>query len=211
MSSRPKKRVYASARRKEAAAVTREGVLRAARSLFARRGIDAVTIAEVAEKAGVSGSTIYALFKSKEGVLRALMEGALFGPRYQMAMARLDALEDPVEQIAATASVSRAIYENETAEFGLIRGVSAFSPALRDLEKTFEATRFALQEKRIERLYSARKAKKGLPIERARRLMWMYTCREIYRLLVHEGSWAPEEYEKWLEEALLHALVGRGT
>jgi AcrR family transcriptional regulator len=209
MSSRPKKRPYASPQRTEAAAVTRDGVLGAARSLFARRGIDAVTIAEIAEKAGVSVSTIYALFKSKEGVLRGLMEGAHFGARYRVVAARLDALEDPVEQIAATAAVARAIYENETAEFGLIRGASAFSPALRKMEKTFEDTRFALQEKRIERLYAARKAKKGLPIEKARRLVWMYTCREIYRLLVQEGGWSPEDYESWLREALLDALVAR--
>lgn len=209
MSRRPKKRPYASPRRTKAAAVTRKGVLRAARSLFAHRGIDAVTIAEIAEKAGVSASTIYALFKSKEGVLRALMEGALFGARYQAMTARLDALEDPVEQIAATAVVARAIYENETAELGLIRGASAFSPALGRMEKALEDTRFALQQKRIERLYAAGKAKKGLPIEKARRLVWMYTCREIYRLLVQEGGWTPEDYETWLAEALLDALVAR--
>lgn len=207
MSSRPKKRAYDSAQREAAAVATREAVLDAAKALFARRGIDTVTIAQIATKAGVSGSTVYALFRSKEGVLRALMERVLFGERYRAATARLDALEDPVEQIATTAAVARAIHESDTAELGLIRGASAFSPALRKMESAFEATRFAYQQKRIERLYAARKAKKGVPIDRARRLVWMYTCREIYRLLVQEGGWSADEYEAWLRQTLLDALV----
>ena len=154
MSSQPK-RAYVSKQRDAAAAATRARVLKAARSLFARRGIDAVTIAELAQKARVSASTVYSLFKSKEGVLRALMQGSLFGERYRAASARLDGVADPVEQIALTAGVARAIYESESAELGLMRGASAFSRALRKLEQTFEDMRFSMQKERIERLYAA--------------------------------------------------------
>jgi AcrR family transcriptional regulator len=210
MSTRAK-RSYASSQRNEAAAETRARVLRSAKSLFARRGIEAVTIADVAERARVSTSTIYGLFKSKEGVLRALMEAALFGGRYQAASAQLDAVSDPVQQIAMTAAVARAIYENEAAELGLIRGASAFSVALAKMERTFEEARFSLQQERVERLYAAGKAKRGLPIAKARRLVWMYTSRDVYRLLVQEGGWTADEYEAWLSATLVEALVGRPT
>ena len=83
MSNRPK-RAYDSRRREKAAAATRKRVLRTATTLFTRRGIDAVTINELAEQAGVSGATVYALFKSKEGVIRALVERGLFGSKYQV-------------------------------------------------------------------------------------------------------------------------------
>jgi AcrR family transcriptional regulator len=204
------KRSYASSQRNEAAAATRERVLRSAKVLFARRGFDAVTIAELAERARVSASTVYSLFESKEGILRALMEAALFGGRYQAASARLDGVSDPVEQIAMTAGVARAIYENESAELGLIRGASAFSVALGKLERTFEEARFSMQQERVEKLYAAGKAKSGLPIAKARRLLWMYTSRDVYRLLVQEGGWTADEYETWLADTLVDALVARG-
>lgn len=179
-----------------------------ARALFTRRGIDAATIDAIARKARVSASTVYALFKSKEGVLRALMEAALFGGKYQAAVARLDGVTDPVQQIAMTPAVARAIYESEGAELGLMRGVSAFSPELRKLEQRLEDRRYALQEERVRRLYAEGKAKPGLPLEKARRLLWMYTGRDVYRMLVHEAGWTAEEHEMWLGETLMGALVG---
>jgi AcrR family transcriptional regulator len=208
MSTQPK-RAYASKQRDEAAAVTRARVLKAAKALFARRGIDAVTIAELAARARVSTATVYAVFKSKEGILHALMEAALFGGRYQAASARLDGVSDPVEQIAMTAAVARAIYESESAELGLMRGASAFSPALRKLEQTFEDMRLSMQHERIKRLYAEARARPGLPIAKARRLLWMYTSREVYRMLVQEAGWTPDEYEAWLSQTLVDALVAR--
>lgn len=207
--SRTPKRSYVSKVRDEAAAQTRANVLKAAKALFTRRGIDAVTMAELAAKAGVSTSTVYGLFQSKEGVLRALMETALFGGRYQVARARLEEIADPVEQVRVTASVARAIYESESAELGLMRGASAFSPALRKIEQKFEHTRFTLQRERIERLHEGRKLKKGLTVDGARRILWMYTSRDVYRLLVDEGGWPPDEYERWLAQTLVDALVER--
>jgi len=146
------KRPYKSSLREKAAAATRARVLRTAKALLARRGIDAVTIADLAERAGVSASTVYALFKSKEGVLQALVEGVMFGPEYQAAVARLDAERDPVEQIKMTASVARAIYERESVELGLLRGSAAFSVALRKLDTALERRRLALQEAGVGRL-----------------------------------------------------------
>lgn len=206
MSTKPR-RAYSSTRRDEAAAATRARVLDAARALFVRRGIDAATIADLARAAGVSASTVYALFKSKEGVLRALMEAALFGGRYQAAMARLQHVSGAVPRLAASAAVARAIYEGETAELGLIRGVATFSPALRALEQDFEAIRLAQQEGRIEQLYAEGRARAGLPIAEARRLLWMFTSRDLYRMLVHESGWTPDRYEAWLAQTLVEALA----
>ncbi|MDP3738068.1 MAG: helix-turn-helix domain-containing protein [Hyphomonadaceae bacterium] len=208
-SKRTTKRSYDSRQREEAAAVTRGRVLASAKALFTRRGIDAVTIAELAEKARVSASTVYALFKSKEGVLLALMEGAMFGDAYRLAVKRLDGVTDPVKRIANTSSISRAVYDGESAELGLMRGASAFSPALRRMEQTFEDMRYALQEERLKKLYAEGHAKKGLAFEEARRLMWMYTSRDVYRMLVQEGGWAPDRYEAWLSQTLIDALVAR--
>jgi AcrR family transcriptional regulator len=53
---------------------SREAVLDAAERLMARNGYDAATVAALVEEAGISPSSIYHYFGSKEGVLLAVME-----------------------------------------------------------------------------------------------------------------------------------------
>jgi AcrR family transcriptional regulator len=205
--SRGGKRRYASEFRRRAANATKVRVLDAAKRLFKRRGIDGVTIAQIAEKAEVAPPTVYALYKSKEGILRALMRSALFGPRFEEARARLDGVTDPVRLISLSAHVARAIYESESIELGLIRGVSALSPALRKMEQEFETIRFEMQKERVRLLFAEAKQRKDLVLNDARRILWMYTSRDVYRMLVHEGGWTPDQYQRWLSDTLLSALV----
>ena len=207
----PRKRKYVSATREEGAGRPRRRVLDAATVLFARSGFDRVTIARIAARAKVSVPTVYALFKSKEGLLHAILESALFGDAFQAARARLDGVTDPVLLIERSAEVARAIYESESSAIGLLRGASAFSPALRKVEREFEEVRYAMQEARVRLLFSERKARPGLGLDEARRILWMYTGRDIYRMLVEEGGWSPDEYQSWLAETLVTSLVAPGA
>lgn len=200
-------RRYNSDSRREAADATRRRVLKAARNLFIRHGIDRVTITEIAERAGVAASTIYAIYQSKEGILREMMRATLFGQRFQSVQSMLKTVSDPVRLIALSARVARAIYEGESAELGLLRGSSAFSPALRKLEQEFETIRFEMQEERVRRLFDQHLERKGLTFGDARRILWMYTSRDVYRMLVHEGGWSPDQYQEWLSRTLLDGLV----
>ena len=200
-------RPYVSDVRSQGAEATRSRILQASKTLFAGRGIDRVTVEQIAKKAGVSASTVFALYKSKAGILRELIRSALFGQRFQVALARLKGETDPVRLIALTANVARAIYEAESSQLGLIRGASAFSPALGKLEKEFENLRFQMQKERVKLLFAQSKQRKELTLDEARRIMWMYTSRDVYRLLVHEGGWTPNRYQKWLSSTLVNALV----
>lgn len=58
----------------DADADPREAIVAAASGLFAAHGIDAVTMAQVAERAGLQQSSIYYWFRSKADVLRAILE-----------------------------------------------------------------------------------------------------------------------------------------
>lgn len=51
----------------------RQEILSSARQLFAKQGVEAATIAEIAEMAGVSPPTIFNYFGSKENILLALL------------------------------------------------------------------------------------------------------------------------------------------
>ena len=205
--SKRTRRPYGSPQRAKAAASNRAAVLEASRDLFSRLGVDRVTIAAIAARASLSASTVYAVFKSKEGILRELMRAALFGPRFREALTLLDGVSDPVERVARTALVARAVYESESAELGGLRGLSAFSPALRQLEEEFEEMRYQMQRDRLQALAASGRMKPGLAMEDARRIMWMYTGREVYRMLVEVGGWSGDKYQKWLSATLVGALV----
>ena len=138
------------------------------------------------------------------------MEQSLFGGRFQSAQQILAGISDPVEAIAKTSHVARAIYESESSDLGLLHNVSGFSPALRKIEEEFERTRFEMQEDRLRQLFDTGKAKRHLSFDEARRILWMYTSREVYRMLVIEGEWAPDRYEEWLAQTLIAALVEGG-
>ena len=196
-----------SAQRSEAAEATQARVLDAAKRLFSARGIDAVTIAEIAAAAEVAGSTVYALFASKAGILRALMEAVMFGAPFRSAQELLAGVADPVRRIALSASVARAIYESESRELALLRGASSFSPDLRQLEGDFEQLRLEMQGERIELLFARSMARAGLELAEARRILWMLTSRDVYRMLVEDGGWSPDQYQTWLARTLVEALV----
>jgi AcrR family transcriptional regulator len=201
------KRNYHSQSRTEAAERTRSKVLDAGKFLFSRKGIDATTIAQIAERAGVSSATVYLTVKSKSGLLQALIQDAIFGPRFQEAQARLAGVTDAVERIAMTAGVARAIYEAESAELNLLMKASAFSPELRKSLQSFEELRREMQQERIDALFKAGRARKGLDRETAASLLWMFTGRDVYHKLVHECGWPPDKFEHWLSQTLLETLT----
>lgn len=201
------RRRYTSEVRIQSAQETRRRILAAAATLFARKGIDRVTIDEIGKKAKVAASTVYAIYKSKDGILRALMEQSLFGRRFQDAQKLLAGVTDPVALIELTSRVSRAIYESESSDLGLLRRASGFSPALRKMEEEFERIRYEQQAARVKLLFASGKARPGLSLEEARRIMWMYTSRDVYRMLVNDGGWTPDRYEQWLSRTLVEALV----
>jgi AcrR family transcriptional regulator len=74
-----KTRRYASPLREQQAERTRRAVLRAARSLFTRRGYADTSVAEVARRAQVSVDTVYASVGRKPQLLLAVVDMALAG------------------------------------------------------------------------------------------------------------------------------------
>src|SRR5215831_9332144 len=73
------RRVYNSPRRREQAAGTRREILGAAQRLFEKQGYAATTMAAIAAEAGVALKTVYVVFETKSGVLRALWNLLLRG------------------------------------------------------------------------------------------------------------------------------------
>ncbi len=210
MNDNPKtRRRYDARLRSERASGTRQRILDEARKLFTARGVDKVTISDIASGAGVSTPTLYALFQSKTGVLRAVVERSFFGARYAEIAKQAESARDAEEVLRMTASISRVILDTEREEIGLMRGVAALSPELKAIETELEDVRFRLQEARARLLVERAPVARQLGLARVRDILWMYTGRDVYRMLVLERGWSSDEYESWLADTLITALMGR--
>ncbi len=202
-----KTRTYVSATRTESLIQTKRQVLDSSLKLFSKRGIDDVTISEIAAAGGVSVAMVYSVYKSKAGILRSLMDEAILGEDYQAAADKLSGVSDPIEMLSVTANIARTIYDSESKKIGLLRGASAFSRELANVEKEFEKFRYQVQEARIEALFKSNLIKPHLDRVTARQIMWMYTGRDVYRLLVIESGWSSEKFENWLATTLIESLT----
>jgi AcrR family transcriptional regulator len=207
MNKQAPRRRYDTSLRAERALGTRERILDTAKELFTARGVDKVTISEIASAAAVSAPTVYALFQSKTGILKAVVERSFFNPRYSEIAQQAEKARDPEEILRITASISRVILDTERNEIGLMRGVSVLSPELRSIEAELEAVRFTIQEERAKRLVKLVPAARRLGLGRVRDILWMYTGRDVYRMLVLERGWSSDEYENWLAETLIRTLA----
>jgi AcrR family transcriptional regulator len=78
---------------------TRAALLAAARTLFASRGMEQTTIAEIAAQADVATGSFYNYFSTKEQLLEALLEDELARQRDLLRL-RQDQVEDPAEKIS---------------------------------------------------------------------------------------------------------------
>src|SRR5437016_12585594 len=78
MPQKREKRPYKSAVRQRQASDTRRRIMEAAGELLQREGYAGMTIEAIAQWAEVSAQSVYAIFKSKTGILIALLDQSMF-------------------------------------------------------------------------------------------------------------------------------------
>jgi AcrR family transcriptional regulator len=96
-------------------------ILRSALELFSSKGYDAASVREICEAAGITKPTLYHFYGSKEGVYRALVDGALDDFRRQVARA----LAGPGSARTRLKRVARTYFENARARHDLVRFIYA--------------------------------------------------------------------------------------
>ena len=90
-------RGYRMAARAEAAARTARDILTATAQLWRERAIDEITLADIAERAGVSVRTVIRRFGSREGVIAACIQADAAGIQAERAEAPAGDVESALE------------------------------------------------------------------------------------------------------------------
>lgn len=88
----------------------------------------------------------------------------------------------------------------------MLRGAAGLAPELKEMEQERENRRYERLEDSVASLEQF--LPKDLTISKARDLMWAFTGRDLYRLLVVERKWSSDEYETWLADQLIKTLIG---
>jgi len=202
------KREYRSLVRERQAGDTRKRIVEAAQRLLRREGYAGTTIEAIAREAQVSAPSVYAIFKSKAGILKELVDQAGFGPDYENAVQRALGAPDPIVRLRLAAPIARGIHESQSAILDLLRGAGVVAPELARLESQKERQRYQRQEGTIASLSSSCKLRAGLDYTTARDIFWALTGRDLYRMLVRERGWSADKYEDWLADMLVDSLVG---
>lgn len=202
-----KKRTYNSENRDAQAAETKRRILSIAKDFFQNEGFEAVTIDQIAAAAEVSSPTIYAVFKSKRGILRAVMDESLPSEQFETLVRTAYAAPSASALLAVTAQIARQIYDAERGQMDLFRGAAVVAPEFKELEKEREARRYTRLQKTITLIIKEKWLGSGLTESKARAIIWALTGRDLYRMLVVEQGWTSDDYEQWLAQLLVKALI----
>ena len=200
-------RKYQSQVRKNQADQTRRRILGAAKALFKTKGYEATAIDAIAQKAGVSGPTIYSVFGSKREILKVLIESAMFGQATQEAVKRVMSISDPRERLRSVSSVARTIHDAQFAAHDLYRGAGVVSPEIAAIERERENMRYQAQLPVVDFLFKSGIVRKGISKPKVRDVVWSLTGTDVYRMLVVEKGWTSDEYEQWLGDTLVQLLI----
>ena len=203
-----KRSPYKSLVRERQAADTRRRIVEATRQLLQKEGYAGMTIEAIARRAEVSAQSVYAIFKSKTGILIELLDQSTFGPEYEEAVRHALAADDPETRLRLAAPIARQIHDAQSAAFDLLRGAGVVAPELAKLEHQRECLRYERQERMIVSLRDAGRLRADLDYATARDVFWMLTSRDIYRMLVREQGWSSQRYQDWLADTLVRSLLG---
>jgi AcrR family transcriptional regulator len=168
-----------------------------------------MTIDAIAQRAEVSPQTVYAVFRSKAGILAELLDRTSFGPGYQDLTRRARECEYPPDRLRFAARIARHIYESQLATMDLLQGVSLVTPELAKVMHDRECHRYDSQNQLIEFVSRKGWLNPDIDTTKARDILWSFTSRDIYGMLVHRRKWSPDQYEKWLGELLVSHLLKR--
>lgn len=189
--------------RAERALVTRDRIVAAARTLFARDGYGATTLTAIATEAGVAVQTVYAVFGSKAGILRALRQSVVDQPEADALFGEAIQAASPKRKLKLFARSIRRRWEAGH-DIVAIDGQAATTDA---------AVRSEVEQAMARRRAGIGRLAASLPapvdVARATATLDALTLPEVYRELIEVHGWTPDDYETWLAEALRALIIGR--
>ncbi len=192
--------------RQEQAAATRERIAEAARRLFATVGYSSTSMEAIAAEAGVAVRTVYSTFGAKREILSAICERWLERARARERVQEVLAERDPVRRLRAAAGWLQGLY---SAGFDVVMMLDAATDE--DAEtRALLRTKLAGRDQPMNLMIASVEDHLQVPLAEAQAVYRALGASGVYRELVQESGWTPDEFERWVGDVLeRHCLAAR--
>jgi AcrR family transcriptional regulator len=193
--------------------LARAAVVDAAAQLFLERGYGATTIEAISGLADVPPATVYRLFGSKHGILKALLDRSIAGDDDDVPMAErppVQALLDEADPRAQLAGFVALIVRVNGAIAPIYRVL--VSAAGNDSDAAVLLDTITQQRQQGQRVIARALARAdalrpGLRERDAADIVHALLSPELYRLLVIDRGWTAERYQQWLTDTIVDQLL----
>ncbi|WP_046766607.1 TetR/AcrR family transcriptional regulator [Jiangella alkaliphila] len=209
------KRRYDSTNRRARAAETRTRIVEAASRVFVELGYARATIPRIAAEAGVAVETVYRSATGKAGLLEAAVLAAVAGGaersdvpvEQRPAIRRIIDEPDPVRQLRAYAATQPGIWSRVGPLLHVLDAAAATDDALQALRIQQAELRHAGLRRFADLLESRGALRAGVTPDRAADVIWTVCAQANFDAFVLACGWSHEEYERWIGDTLIHALL----
>jgi len=187
----------------------------AARTLFLDRGYAGTTVEAISDLSDVPPATVYRLFSSKRGILKALLDVSIAGddeatPVESRSHVRaLLADTDPRKQLSGFAGIACGIMSRTEPLHRILVSAAGSDPDAAALLAEQTRQRQLGQSQIARSLARVGALRPRLREREAADIIHALMSPEVYRLLVEDRGWAPQQYEQWLTETLIDQLLPR--
>jgi AcrR family transcriptional regulator len=212
--AKPERRPYTSAKREQAARVTRRRIRAAGEELFLRDGYVSTTMAAVARAAGVSDRTVYLAFSSKSELLGEIIRVGVRGDdqtgalRDREDIREVESAPNADELLTRFARASTAVMARAARFIGLGEAAAdsdATLAAMRD--RAHEAIRADMRNV-ASALAALGALRQDVDVELAADILFAIPGNDsVYRRLTDERGRSDQAYAEMIERALRGALL----
>ena len=199
-----------ASRRARQALETRRDIVAAARTLFALQGYAGTSMAQIAERAGVSVQTIYDSMGSKRSIVLALNDLIDAEGDVAALASRIPQTTDPIEMLQTAVAISRNINERCADIVGAVysaASVEAEMQAVRDESRRRHREGIGRLTNRLNSLGALRS---DIAAGTAADVIAAMTDPQVGRTFVLEYGWSWDTWHVWTVDTLA-TLVLRPT
>ncbi|MCG5433327.1 TetR/AcrR family transcriptional regulator [Mycobacterium sp. MYCO198283] len=197
--------------------LARAAVIDAAAALFLERGYAATTVEAISARSDVPQATVYRLFSSKHGILKAVVDVSIAGDDRPVSLPERpqvrNALADPDarRQVAAFVAVATEVNTRSAPMYRILVGAASADDEAAALLEDLNRQRRAGQGQLARSLARAGALRPGLRERDAVDVLYALMSPDVYRLLVHDRKWPPKRYQQWLGQTLVENLLDPAT
>jgi AcrR family transcriptional regulator len=188
-------------------------VVDSARTLFLDRGYAATTIEAISDLSDTPQATVYRLFSSKLGILKAVLDVSIVGDDAAVAMLERREVQalltdpDPKKQLSGFAALVREVMARAASVHRIVADAARSDQDAASLLADIARQRHEGQRRIAHSLARARALRPGLKERDAADVIHALASPEVYGLLVFDQGWSDERYETWLRDILSDQLL----